>query len=348
MMDEKRTATAIEVAPTDAFQIELKKLIDGETEWSRSGAGGATDLEAQRRQQVHALFDGAERVDLVGHSTPIKRFLKLGDWVLDPDEAARLASYMPASVTSVRMIGCATASTAEGRAAVEAITRSGLSAYGTINKVYTTHFDKQGVKRGSRGPGLREFLPAAGPPARPSPAAVAAPAAPPVARTYAPDLTARRARLTVPRPIAWLARPILWLARCMWALIAIPLAVLRWLFRRPFIARRIPHQQILWLLSPRSTPMPGLLTEPLLIFEVTSKGKTWTLEILFDFEYARFYSSASSAAKRERVYKIRGFARVAKTVLEKYLELAPRGVQLIGRHDEAGSRGGPLAADPKR
>ena len=89
--------------------------------------------------------------------------------------------------------------------------------------------------------------------------------------------------------------------------------------------------------------MPGLLTEPLLTFEVKSGWKTWTLEILFDFEHARFYSSTSSVRRRERVYKIRGFGRVAKTLLEAYLELAPEGVKLISRHEEAGDRGGPIS-----
>lgn len=332
-MDDERTVTTLEARPADAFQRVLKQQLEGEAEWAHASGEAAAAVEDQRRRQVAELFDGAEVVDLVGHSTPIHRYLKLGDWVLDPAEAERLAAYMPPSVRTVRLIGCSTASTEQGRAAAKALARSGRLAYGTVNKVYTTHFDHRGVRRGRGAPGLREFRPdgAAPPPARP-PALSAT-------RTYAPGLSPRGARLALPRSVVTLARLAWWLA-------ATPAAILFWLVRRPFVARRLPHQQILWLLSPRSTPMPGLLTEPLLTFEVASRGKTWTLEILFDFEYARFYASTDSAAKRERVYKIRGFGRVAKTVLEKYLELAPSGITLTGRHPEAGGRGGPAPGQP--
>lgn len=344
-MEEQRTTIAIQVGPTDAVQREIKEIIKVEVEVSLPSASNTAEVEAQRRQQVHALFDGAERVDLVGHSTPIKRYLKLDGWVLDPREAEILASYMPASVKTVRLIGCATA-TKEGGKALEAFTRSGLSAYGTLNKVYTTHFDKQGVKpRGNGEPGLRGFLPRdlerPSPPAtRPATEASSPPAAeassPPVSRTYAPDLAAtHRARLTVPRPLAWLGR-------CLWWVNATPFAMLRWLSLRLFATHEAPHRWILRLLRVRSIAMPGLLTEPLLTFEIASGGKTWSLEILFDYEYARFYSSADSAARRDRVYEIRGFGRVAKTLLEAYLEAAPRGIKLIRRHEEAGERGGVL------
>lgn len=332
-MSDERIVTTLEARPADAFQRVLKQQLEGEAEWAYASGEAAAAVEDQRRRQVAALFDGAEVVDLVGHSTPIHRYLKLGDWVLDPGEAERLAAYMPPSVRTVRLIGCSTAGTEQGRAAAKALAQSGRLAYGTVQKVYTTHFDHKGVRRGRGAPGLREFRPdgAASPPARPP--------APSTTRTYAPGLAPRRARLAVPRPVVTVARLAWWFA-------ATPVAIFFWLLRRPFLARRLPHQQILWLLSPRSAPMPGLLTEPLLTFEVASRGKTWTLEILFDFEYARFYASADPAAKRERVYKIRGFGRVAKTLLEKYLELAPSGVTPTGRHPEADERGGPGAGQP--
>jgi len=108
--------------------------------------------------------------------------------------------------------------------------------------------------------------------------------------------------------------------------------------------RDVPHRRILWLLSSRSIAMPGLLTEPLLTFEITSKQKTWTLEILFDFKYARFYSSTDSPAKRQRVYRIRrGFRRVTRKALEQYLKHAPAEIQLTYSHPEAQQVGWPAA-----
>jgi hypothetical protein len=289
---------------------------------------------------VQELFAGAEQVDLVGHSTPINRYLKLGNWILDPIEAERLASYMPASVKRVRLIGCETAKTREGRAAVEALTQRGLLAYGTINRVYTTHFDKNGVKR-IGGPGLREFLPGAAhtPPLSPAPPSPVPPgdnaSSLPATVIHAPGVTVPHAHPTVPRPLAWLGRRAL-------SVITAAFAVVCWLFWHVFASHKVPHRWIWCLLSPSGTEMPGLLTEPLLIYEITSGQKLWTLEILFDFKYARFYSNRASAAKRQRVYKIRGSGRTAKVLLESYLEVARHGVTLIDRHEEAGDRGGVL------
>ena len=342
-MDNEHIATGITEQPTDSFQRELADLLEEEKAVPLSRTSDAATLEAQRKQQLRQLFDGAECVDLVGHSTPLNRYLKLGDWVLSPDEAQRLASYMPASVKKVRLIGCATASTEEGRKAVEALARSGLAGAGTRNNVYMTHFDKHGVRRGVGAPGLTEFPPSGERPAPslapkvpssssqiPSPSPPASPA-----RTYAPGLPAHHAGLRVPRPAVWLVRSTFWL-------ITLPFAVYLRLFRGLTASEAYPHRRILWLLHARSTPMPGLLTEPLLVFEITSKQKTWTLEILFDFEYARFYSSTDSPAKRDRVYKIRrGLRRVTRTMLEKHLQQAPAGVQLKASHEEARQRGWP-------
>lgn len=308
----------------DSFHNGFRKVVDGEREVSAVRGNDVTDVEAQRKQLMHQLFDGAQVVDLVGHSSPKMGYLRLDRWILTPDEAARLASYMPPSVKCVRLIGCATAATRNGREAVEAVTRSGrLSASGTLNKVYLHHFDRNGVKRDRGRPPLKEFRPLG--PTEPSPAR------PVTVRTYAPGVTAaRHARLTVPRPVVWLGR-------CALTVALAPYAVFWWLFRRIAARRGIPIRRIMQYLSLRSTPMPGLLTDPLLTFALTSGSKTWTLQILFDFEYARLYSSTDPVEKRERVYKIRrGFGRVGKTVLEKYLALARPSVQLRFSHPEAG------------
>lgn len=347
-MNEERIATGIAKNPVDQFLTKLIDLMEGEKAVPNSTSNSAADVEAQRKKQLQKLFDGVECVDLVGHSTPINRYLKLGDWELNPKEAERLASYMPASVKTVRLIGCKTASTELGLKAVQALSRRGLSAAGTMNNVYMTHFDKHGVRRDAGAPGVKQLPPsgerptlapvpsatnASSPTSRPP---VMQTSSPPMVRTHAPGLTARlRAKLLVSRPLVWFMRCALWV-------ITIPFVVYVRLFRGLAARRGVPHRRILWLLSSRSTLMPGLLTEPLLTFEITSKQKTWTLEILFDFEYARFYSSTDSRAKRERVYKIRrGLRRITRTVLEKYLQYTPDGVVLTGSHEEARQRGWP-------
>lgn len=308
----------------DRFHDGVRTTVDGEREFTAAGGGDSAEIAAQRRQLMHRLFDGAEVVDLVGHSSPKLGYLRLDKWILTPDEAARLASYLPSSVKRVRLIGCSTARTRTGREAVEALTRSGrLSAVGTLNVVYVRHFDRNGLRRTGDRPPLKEFRPAgsaAPPPARPA-----------AVRTYAPGVVAaHHARLTVPRPVVFVGR-------CALSVALLPYAVLWWMFRRIAARGEVPIRRILRHLSLRSTPMPGLLTDPLLTFEIRSGSKIWTLQILFDFEYARLYSSTDPPEKRERVYKIRrGLGRVGRTLLEKYLALARPGVKLLDSHPEAG------------
>lgn len=317
-MDKTPTVTVMQANPTDPFQIAIAKIVEGEKEWSPSIDKTWTTIDSQREQQAKELFADAKQVDLVGHSTPIQHYLKLGDWVLDPLAAARLASYMPSSVESVRLIGCETA-TQQGASAIEVFARSGRSAYGTINNVYITHFDKRGVKRGIEEPGLKEYLPVTGQP-RP---VVAPPVSHPVVQKT----------LTTIKHYAS-------------ALSALP-ATLRWLCLRLSANRKIPHRWVRWLLGPQGTAMPGLLTEPLLTLQIPSGQRTWTLEILFDFKYARYYSSTDSEAEWQRVYKIRpGSKQAMKTLLEAYLETAPNGVEVRTRHEEAGNRCDQLACEP--
>ncbi len=298
-------AFVIESDPADSFQRCVKRVVDGEKEWPPARGPHTAEIEAQRRRLVYELLDGAERVDLVGHSTPRSCYLRLGDWVLNPAEAERLASYLPKSVKVVRLIGCGTASTEDGRAAVAAFTRCGLEAYGTLNKVYTTHFDRSGVKPGLQAPPLVGFFPDG----------------------RGPDTSGATQAAGRSGPLAWLRRGAWW-----------AIAVIYGILLRLFPAQGAPRARISGLLRPEGVAEPGLLTDPLLTFAIASGSETWTLEILFDFEYARFYSSAGTAAERELVYEIRGAGRLARTLLEVYLERAPRGVTLIHRHEEAGDR----------
>ena len=303
--------TTIGIPSPDPFGDYIKAIVDGEKIWPASGGDDLEELEVRRRRLAHEIFAGAELVDLVGHSTPINCYLKLGDWVLDPAGAERLASFLPKSVKIVRLIGCSTASTVAGRAAAVALTRSSVVAYGTLNKVYSTHFDKDGVKKVPGAPPLRGFFPAE---------RECLPAELPTSS----DMADRsRSRGLLP-----------WLGRGTWR-------ALSGLYR--VFIRLLPEQWTLrsriWgLLHSNGESMPGLLTEPLCSFAIASRSGDWMLEILFDFEHARFYPSGSSAEARDLVYGIRGFGRAAKTPLEAYLERGPRGVTLKKRHEEAGDR----------
>lgn len=342
---EARIATGVAAKPSDGFERELASFLDDEKPVPGLPVDDAADVEAQRKEQLRKLFEGAESVDLVGHSTPIHRYLRLGNWVLTPEETERLPSYMPASVKEVRLIGCATASTEAGRKAVQALARGGLAAAGTRGKVYMTHFHRRGVRRGLGGPPVMTFSPSterpsatSAPPASPASPAQAPPAKAsprPVVRTHAPDLA------LAPRVGWWVRRPLVWLVRSISWVITMPIVLHIWLFRGFAAMRDIPHRRVLWLLSSRSSPMPGLLTDPLLIFEIASKRKSWTLEILFDFELVRFYSSTDSPAKRERVYRVRrGLREIMKAVLRRYLRTSSE-VQLTYSHPEAQELGWP-------
>jgi hypothetical protein len=344
IVDGEPTLTAVPPA-SDSFLQALTDEMECETVLPAASGNDLVSVAMQRKNQVQALFDGAELVDLVGHSTPIKCYLKLNDWVLNPTEAERLASYLPQSVKRVRLIGCSTAKTDDGCAAAKALARSGRLAYGTINNVYTTHFDRNGVKRGIGAPALRAFLPEKSV-ADPSSPTIDL-SSPPVCRIHAPGVAvAADERGTVPRFLAWLGRQA-------WLVISVPVAVLIWLVRRLFATPDVPHKWIRWLLGPLSVGMPGLLTEPLLTYEIRAGREIWTLEILFNFERARFYARTDSDAKKQRVYKVRCSPREAKTLLEAYLPgTTLRGaavrdqVLLRRRHDEAGSRGGVLEPSP--
>jgi hypothetical protein len=338
-LDEAKIAFAIEAAPRDPFSQYVKQVVTGEKDWPAAGGADPAVVEAERRRLAQELFDGIELVDLVGHSTPRGCCLKLGDWVLTPDEAARLASYLPKTVKAVRLIGCKTVSTDEGRAAAAAFTQYGMEAYGTLNKVYTTHFDAAGVKRGAEGPPLLGFYPE-GRDSWPPPMGT-------------PGSGRRPLALRILLLVGWvIALPILgplWLVARLARLMRAAICWLYWCGYRRQVVRRStapgdPRARIAELLRAEGEPMPGLLTEPLLVFEVASGSETWTLEILFDFEHARFYTGASSAAERHRVYAVRGFGWIAKTPLEAYLERAPAGVTVTSRHEEAGDRCGRVPA----
>lgn len=328
MNPDDEPLTAMEAAPRDEMLQGAQQIMQVELAWQPPTAVEVDEIAAQRRAQVQAMFKGAATVDLIGHSSPIQNYLELGDWVLDPTEAARFASYLPDSVKTVRFIGCTTASD-NGRVAIEAFSAEGRTAFGTANVVYTTHFDQRGVRRGLGGPPL----------VRVATGAVDRPIRPPkdqVATPYAPKGFRPSKRRLLRAVIAPIVKPVAsFLATVRWAVIA-------------SFAGHLTHRRIRRLLGPIATPMPGLLTQPLLTYAITSGREEWRLEVLYDFGLARFYPISSSEARRDHVFKIRrGFRGLAKSLLEAYLERGQDHVVLLTRHREAGHRGAPAGVEPQ-
>jgi hypothetical protein len=99
----------------------------------------------------------AKTLDLVGHSTPGKSLLSLGDWVLDSANPVVTAFFRELAdhevlprlgVFAMRLLGCETARTDDGRATICALADLlGVEVYGTRSLIYSAHYDAHGFKR---------------------------------------------------------------------------------------------------------------------------------------------------------------------------------------------------------
>lgn len=115
------------------------------------------------RDELEALFGellavGAKptpkTLDLIGHSTAGKSHLVLGDWVLDATSPTVTAFFRGLAdndvlprlgVTAVRLLGCTTATTDQGRWTVCALADIlGLPVFGTKDVIYSVHYDRTG------------------------------------------------------------------------------------------------------------------------------------------------------------------------------------------------------------
>jgi len=95
-------------------------------------------------------------LDLIGHSTADSSLLRLGDWVIDATsptvtaffrELADHAVLPRLGVCAVRLLGCQTAETEQGRATLCALSDLlGLEVYGSTELIFASHYDRHGYK----------------------------------------------------------------------------------------------------------------------------------------------------------------------------------------------------------
>lgn len=100
------------------------------------------------------VLAGQRTLDLVGHSTPGKSLLMLGDWVIDTQSATVTAFFRELAeldvlprlgVTAVRLLGCETATTRHGRATICTLSDIlGIEVFGTRTLIYAAHYDRDG------------------------------------------------------------------------------------------------------------------------------------------------------------------------------------------------------------
>jgi hypothetical protein len=103
-----------------------------------------------------AELDEPRTLDLIGHSAVRASQLRLGDWVIDvarPEVAAffrglaRRGVLPRLGIRSLRLLGCGTASTADGRATICALAEIlRLEVYGTTHLLYDVHYDERGFR----------------------------------------------------------------------------------------------------------------------------------------------------------------------------------------------------------
>jgi len=112
----------------------------------------------------HLLGAGApptpKTLDLIGHSTPGGSLLALGGWAIDAASAtvraffrelAELEVLPRLGIGAVRLLGCQTAETAQGRATICKLSEIlGVEVLGTLQPLYSAHYDARGFQDGAR------------------------------------------------------------------------------------------------------------------------------------------------------------------------------------------------------
>jgi hypothetical protein len=106
-------------------------------------------------------WDGAapiapKTLDLFGHSTAANGLLRLGDWVIDAEDAETMAflrglavrEVMPRlGIRAVRLLACSTAVSPRGRATICDIANVvGVEVFGTKQLLYDEHHDEHGFR----------------------------------------------------------------------------------------------------------------------------------------------------------------------------------------------------------
>ena len=95
-------------------------------------------------------------LDLIGHSSPDKSLLVLGDWVIDGARPTVIAYFRELAeqdvlprlgITAVRLIGCDTADSEAGRWTLHALGEIlGIEVFGTTQLIYNAHYDADGFR----------------------------------------------------------------------------------------------------------------------------------------------------------------------------------------------------------
>lgn len=133
--------------------VETKTLVDGRGELEETL--GRLLAVAARRPVV-----GTRSLDLIGHSTPGTSLLTLGDWVIDANTRQVTAFFRELAeqdvlprlgIVALRLLGCETAETRQGRATMRALSDIlGIEVYGTRTLIYAAHYDKHGFSEDAR------------------------------------------------------------------------------------------------------------------------------------------------------------------------------------------------------
>jgi hypothetical protein len=120
-----------------------------------------SDLEELLGRLLAADRPGTPRtLDLIGHSTPGTSLLVLGGWVIDAGSAkvraffrelAELEVLPRLEITAVRLLGCQTAGTAQGRATICRLAEIlDVEVLGTRGVLYSAHYDARGLREDAR------------------------------------------------------------------------------------------------------------------------------------------------------------------------------------------------------
>lgn len=126
------------------LQLDTPILVDGRADLEVV-LGGLLRLPATQRT-----------LDLIGHSTPNKSLLMLGDWVIDAGSSTVTAFFRELAdqqvlsrlgVTALRLLGCNTALTGQGKATLRALSEIlELPVYGTTEMIFASHYDGRGFR----------------------------------------------------------------------------------------------------------------------------------------------------------------------------------------------------------
>jgi len=235
--------------PDDELRL-IHRLMSGRSEIVHERWGAETFIQILSRIP-HS--PGDQTLDLIGHSTAVSLFLDFGGWVIQPDQeleafCARVTRHV-ARFKELRLIGCATAGSTEGRTALATLQEAlGIKVLGTSAIVYSGNFDPQGYYDGS------SLAPA--------------------------DSTRSQSILSIPDK-AKLPIPQI---DALYYQHAIPQAR----YERIFSSIDVPDFLLTYIDSTRAWSLPGLLTKPLLEVVVGSEDRKLLFgEILFNWNFLR-------------------------------------------------------------